>query len=304
MNICGKDLRLCCSSATVKKIQDLATGDVLVGGTRALDQYHVVHTTKFTDIVYPITVGEHQFCVAETAKILVRCMCDGEYGKRGTLTRIHPESIMASQSKYELVKPGAAFAVNILFPRNIACLGRWVATHASCVETFYKNLKKRKQKIFRQLLEQNSANLLTPTVFTGIMFSSLETRFSFVRGLLHESGSRITVCKECPSVSKHTLCKYVLMFYVQSIQIYHDIAQILGSLGYHCTRSGLLTFIHGNTKQCLRDLLKRRWKSLPKHVHSCQFKIDHSKPDICYNIVVDVAQHSNGSVYGPDFIQI
>lgn len=304
MNICGKDLKLYCSSATVKKIQDLVTGDVLVGGDKALEDYRVVHTTKFSDIVYPITVGEHQFCVPTTAKVLVRCMCDCEYGKQGTLIRMHPESIINSRSKYELVKPGAAFAVNVMFPSNIACLGRWVATPASRIELFYKNLKKRKQKILKHLLEQNSANLLTPTVFTGIMFSSLETRFSFLRGILQESRSRIMLCEECPRTSKHTLCKYVLMFYVQSIPIYHDVAQIIGSLGYHCTRSGLLVFIHGSTKQSLRNLLKCRWKSLPKQVHSCQFKIEHSKPDICYNIVVDVSNHSNGSVYGPDFIQI
>ena len=94
------------------------------------------------------------------------------------------------------------------------------------------------------------------------------------------------------------------MFYVQSIQIYHVLAQIIGSLGYHYTRNGLLTFIHGSTKKCLRNLLQRKQKSLPQQLHSCQFRIEHSKPDICHNIVLDVPQHAAGCVYGPDFVQI
>lgn len=304
MNICGKDIRLYCTSSAATKIQDLGMGDVLVGGTKALDKYPVVHTSKFSGIVYPISVGEHQFCVSETTKLLVRCMVDCEYGKRGMLIRVHPESIVNSYTNYELVKPGTAFSPNTLFPSNIACLGRWVSTHPTRVDTFYKDLKKRKQKTLKQLLERNAANLLSPSVFPGIVFSPLETRFSFLRGILHEAGNRLMPCVDCPHTNKNTMCKYVLMFYVQSIQIYHDLAQIIGSLGYHYTRNGLLTFIHGSTKKCLRNLLQRKQKSLPQQLHSCQFRIEHSKPDICHNIVLDVPQHAAGCVYGPDFVQI
>lgn len=305
MNICGKDIALCVFNTT-KKIQDLEVGDVLVGGRDGSKEYQIVHSTKFSGMVYPVTVGEHQFQVSETTKLLVRCMHDCEYGKKGEFARIHPESIYRKQVNYELVKPGVVFGKLTvdLFPANIACLGRWVATSTASLDSFYTKLKKRKRKMLQQLLDRNGAKLSNPTIFPGITFSSLETRFSFIRGVISESQYKIIPCVECKMVCGATLCKYVLMFHIQSIQLYSNLCKIIGSLGYHCTRSGLLVLVHGNTKGCLKNLLRRKWKTLPALKHSCQFKIEHSKPEICHSVVVDVLANSDACVYGPDFVQI
>lgn len=290
MNIYGKDIFIVTNTGIWKKIQNIQTTDYVIGENGS--SYKVDSIQKHQGLVYKVKFNNDYFFIPESQKITLLCVKDNTLYKKNQKVSISIHELVNYKKEVldclNIVKSGISHFDTIEkgFPQNIAFFGKWLVAKDDTV--FLKSLEKKKRGFLKEIQEKYNLTNNYKTIPHCLLRSSLEQRFSLIRGILKYSKniiSTITI-NETKYFSikvlfdNHNLCK--------------SIYKIISSVGYNCLYKKTHLVIYNSSKQCLKQLYKYKHNTLPKQNSVLSFSIEKDKVDIYYSIHVPYIPENTG----------
>lgn len=274
MEISGRDISIATSGGGFRLIQDLVPGDSVmctVGHAR------VVSVTTAVGHVYPLRIGRTRVYVPNSQKLSV------QVDAAGGLVQIAPLDAHNMGAPVTMYKPGVvAFQADTTYKSldNVAVFGRWINTDTHRLSVFASQLPKRKHSLLTHLVSVMTDNELennSVTIPSIIMYSSLRTRFSFVRGVI--TGSTYKICRKPDG--------HELNFVLFNKKISAQLVELLGSLGYNAVSTGSVVIVHAPRRADICALISRKHKKLPRTAATTRVDVEISRSTVYYQVCFD-----------------
>src|SRR5690606_5855975 len=195
MNISGRDIYIVLNNGLWKKIQNITPYDYLIGIDG--NSYKVDTIQKHQGVLYKIKLYNDYFLVPGQQSLSLMCIKDNELYKKNQILKLHCENISNLPSEIldclRIIKNGITHfsTIDMSLPMNIAFFGKWLV--ATDIQDLNKKLKTHKKKALDEIIKKYNLSNDNRFIPNCIFTSSLEQRFSLLRGILNYLKSDVKI---------------------------------------------------------------------------------------------------------------